>query len=70
MGFVLMAAHSRWWTAAYGAYFLLDLATFVFLTFFDGYRYTWWNWIVAVPVNFMLAAIWPIYWAIIRPLFG
>ncbi len=47
-----------------------NAATFIWLTFFDGYSYTAWNWIVAVPVNFILAAMWPIYWAILRPLMG
>lgn len=45
-----------------------SLATFVFLTWFDGYRYTAWNWLIAVPVNLFLAEIWPIYWLILRPL--
>lgn len=47
-----------------------NAATFVWLTFFEGYVYTAWNWIVAVPVNFILAAMWPIYWAVLRPLMG
>lgn len=46
------------------------LATFVYLSFFDDYVYTWWNWIIAIPVNAALAGMWPIYWAILRPLFG
>ncbi len=46
------------------------LATFVYLTFFDDYEYTWWNWIIAVPVNIIMGEIWPIYWAILRPLLG
>lgn len=46
------------------------LATFGFLTFLDGYAYTAWNWIIAVPVNAFIAEIWPIYWLILRPLFG
>jgi len=53
-----------------GIYFLGDLATFVYLTFFDGYIYTWWNWLIAVPINFFLAQIWPIHWLILRPIFG
>lgn len=44
--------------------------TFVKLTFFDGYSYNWWNWIIAIPVNAFLAEIWPIYWLILRPIFG
>ena len=53
------------------ALFLLgELATFVYLTFFDGYVYTAWNWLIAVPINLFLALIWPLYWAILRPLLG
>ena len=47
-----------------------SLATFIYLTFMDGTNYNWWNWIIIVPVNAFLAEIWPIYWAIIRPIFG
>jgi len=45
------------------------LGTLVFLTFFDNYAYTWWNWVIAVPINIFLGEIWPIYWAILRPFF-
>jgi len=51
-------------------YFGVDAATFVYLTFFDGYVYTWWNWLIAVPINIFLSTIWPIYWLILRPLLG
>lgn len=51
-------------------YWLGNLGTFVKLTFFDAYQYTWWNWIIVVPINEFLAAIWPIYWVVLRPLFG
>lgn len=50
-------------------YFLVDAVTFVFLTFFDDYRYNAWNWLVAIPVNIFMGTIWPIYWLILRPLF-
>lgn len=46
------------------------IGTFLYLTFFDGYDYTAWNWLIAVPVNLFLGQIWPIYWAILRPLLG
>jgi hypothetical protein len=49
-----------------GIYFIGFTATDIYLTFLDGYVYTWWNWIVALPVNTFLATIWPIYWAILR----
>ena len=53
-----------------GAYLAVDFGTMAFLTFFDGYRYTSWNWIVAIPANFILSTIWPIYWAVLRPFFS
>jgi len=53
-----------------GAYLAIDVATFIYLTFFDGYVYNWWNWLIVVPINAFLAKIWPIYWVIVRPLFG
>lgn len=51
-------------------YFGGDIATMVYLIFFDGYSYTWWNWLIAVPVDFILGSLWPIYWVILRPLMG
>lgn len=45
------------------------IATFIFLTFFDGYVYNAWNWLIAIPVNAFLASIWPIYWALLHWLF-
>lgn len=53
-------------SAALVAYALVDVATFIYLTFFDGYVYNAWNWLFAVPINFFLAQIWPIYWAILH----
>lgn len=49
------------------AYVLGDLATLVYLIFFDGTKYTWWNWLIIVPVDVFLATIWPIYWAVLNP---
>ena len=45
-------------------------ATFVFLTFFDGLEYNWWNWLIAIPIHAFLAAGWPIYFLAVRPFFG
>lgn len=56
--------------AALVVYVLGNIATFVKLSFFDGYVYTWWNWIIVLPINEFLAMIWPIYWLVLRPLFG
>ena len=33
------------------------------LLFFDT-NYNWWNWIVLIPLNFIVAEFWPIYWLI------
>lgn len=49
---------------------IASVATLVFLTWFDGYVYNWWNWLIAIPCNFILSEIWPVYWLIVRPLFG
>jgi len=50
-------------------YTCIGLGTFVFLTFFDGYTYTWWNWLIAVPLNIFMAHIWPIYRGILHWIF-
>lgn len=53
---------------AWVIYWVGNVRTFVKLTFFDGYQYTSWNWIIVVPINEFLALIWPIYWIVLRPL--
>lgn len=50
-------------------YWVGHIATFGYLTFFDGFRYNWWNWIIALAINEFLSLIWPIYWIVLRPLF-
>lgn len=57
-------------TAIAFVYYGGGLATWVYLTFLDGYAYNWWNWIVALSANSVLSMIWPIYWLVLRPLFG
>lgn len=42
-----------------------DALTFIYLTFFAGYAYNMWNWVIAIPINFFLATIWPIYWPLL-----
>jgi uncharacterized membrane protein len=42
------------------SYVLGVSATMVYLTFFDGYRYTAWNWIIAIPCNLISSVIWPV----------
>jgi hypothetical protein len=51
------------------AYEIVAWATFAKLMFFDNYIYTWWNWIIALPLNVFLGQVWPIYWLMIRPIF-
>lgn len=53
-------------TAALWIYVAGNTATFVFLTFFDGIKYTWWSWLIILPLNEVLAAMWPIYWSLLR----
>lgn len=45
-------------------YTIVGWVTLVYLTFFDGFEYTFWNWVIAIPVNIFLASIWPIYWVL------
>ena len=49
---------------------LASTATQIFLIFFDGTDYNWWNWIIIIPVDLFIGEIWPIYWLILRPVFG
>lgn len=52
------------------AYQVGSVATLIILLFFGGVRWTWWNWIIVIPASIFQAEIWPLYWLIIRPLFG
>ena len=45
-----------------------SIGTFIKLTWFDGYDYNAWNWIIAIPTNLFLGEIWPVYWLIVKPL--
>lgn len=47
-------------------YVAVGLGTFIYLTFFDGYVYNGWNWLIALPVNAFVSGIWPIYWAVLH----
>lgn len=47
-----------------------SLATLMALMIESWPTLNWWNWIIVVPVNLFLAEIWPIYWLILRPIFG
>ena len=57
-------------TSMWVVYWVGNIGTFIKLTLFDNYVYTWWNWIIVLPMNEFLAMIWPVYWAILRPFFG
>lgn len=63
-------AHDLVRTSLVAAYIAGDLATMVYLMFFDGYTYNAWNWLIAIPVDIILGSIWPIYWAVLRPILG
>lgn len=56
--------------ALWTIYGIGHVATFIFLTFFDGHHYNWWNWMLIVPINEFQATIWFIYWPLVRPFFG
>lgn len=51
-------------------YLAIDAATVCYLTFLDGVTYNAWNWIIIVPINVFLGTIWPVYWGLLRWLFG
>lgn len=59
-----------WKGLVWTVYWVGNIATFIKLMFFNGFNYNWWNWIVAIPANEFLSLIWPLYWAILRPLFS
>ena len=49
-----------------GSFFFLlwqlgSVPTLIYLMFFDT-NYTWWNWIIMIPLNIFLAEIWPVFW--------
>jgi len=44
-------------------YHMGALGTAIFLFFFAT-NWTWWNWILVIPLTLFLAEIWPIYWLI------
>ena len=50
----------------FAVYQLIAVGTAIYLTFFNDYVYTWWNWIIVVPINVFLGQIWPIYWTVLQ----
>jgi hypothetical protein len=51
------------------AYIAGNIATFLFLVVEDWPYFSAWNWIIILPINEFLAAIWPLYWLILRWIF-
>lgn len=51
-------------------YLAIDAATFVWLAVEGWDSLNWWNWIILLPIWGFLSTIWPIYWVILRPIFG
>lgn len=48
--------------AAFWIYKIGGFATFAYLTAMDAADFNAWNWIIIIPVNIFLGAIWPLYW--------
>lgn len=46
------------------AYHLIGLGTLIYLMFFNT-DYNWWNWIFLIPLNFIIAEFWPVYWVFV-----
>ena len=43
---------------------ITSVISFLKLTFQDGIYYTWWNWIIIIPVNIVVSELWFIYWPV------
>lgn len=56
--------------AVVAGYSVAALVTAAYLTLIDFAALSFWNWAIIIPVNLFLGAIWPIYWAVIRPILG
>ena len=50
-------------------YVVGDIATFVYLMFVDWDSFNWWNWLIIVPLNGIIASLWPIYWGLLHWVF-
>lgn len=44
-------------------FFLGSPATFIYLVVSDWDKFNAWNWVLIIPLDMALAAMWPIYWA-------
>ena len=38
------------------------IGTFIYLSFFDGLVFNWWNWTLIFGTSFAMGAMWPFYW--------
>ena len=38
------------------------IGTFIYLSFFDGLVFNWWNWTLIFGTSFVMGAMWPFYW--------
>lgn len=56
--------------ALFWLHIIASTATQIWLIVQDWPKLNWWNWIIIIPIDFFLGEIWPIYWLILRPLFG
>ncbi len=45
-------------------------ATLGYLFWQDGAHLSWWKYPLLFALNCFIAEIWPVYWIILRPLFG
>jgi hypothetical protein len=39
-----------------------DIATFLYLVISDWDKFNWWNWILIIPLDLVLATLWPMFW--------
>lgn len=61
---------SDWGSLAFAIIYQVGaIATWVFLTFFDGKGYEeWWQWVIAAGLNAAISEFWPVYWIVFRPI--
>jgi len=38
------------------------IATFLYLVISDWDKFNWWNWILIIPLDLVLATLWPMFW--------
>ncbi|WP_168161420.1 hypothetical protein [Oceanicola sp. S124] len=50
-------------------YLIGDAATFIYLIYKDFPDFNGWNWIFIIPLDMIVAQVWPVYWAILHWVF-